>query len=165
MSFDATFWVAISFIIFFGLLVYFKIPQKILDILNNMILDIQKEISESEKLRLESKKLLENSQNKLDTAKEESLKIISKAREDGKKMIIDVNEKFHTSTEIKKNLTKAKILQMKEQTIKEIKNTSINLAIDTAKKVILEKVDQAKLDALFEKNLDDAKKSLKKINS
>ena len=33
---------------------------------------------------------------------------------------------------------------MKEQTIKEIKNTSINLAIDTAKKVILEKVDQAK---------------------
>ena len=52
---------------------------------------------------------------------------------------------------------------MKEQTIKEIKNTSINLAIDTAKKVILEKVDQAKLDALFEKNLDDAKKSLEKL--
>ena len=73
-----------------------------------MILDIQKEISESEKLRLESKKLLENSQNKLDTAKRSPLKIISKAREDGKKMIIDVNEKFHTSTEIKKILLKQK---------------------------------------------------------
>ena len=165
MSFDATFWVAISFIIFFGLLVYFKIPQKVLDILNNMISNIEKEISESEKLRLESKKLLDDSQNKLDTAKEESLKIISTAREDGKKMIIEVNEKFHRASDIKKNLTKAKISQMKDQAFKEIKNTSINLAIDSVKKVISETVDRTKLDALFEKNLDDAKKSLKKINS
>ena len=29
MSFDATFWVAVSFVIFFGILVYFKIPKKI----------------------------------------------------------------------------------------------------------------------------------------
>ena len=29
MKFDATFWVAISFIIFIGLFIYFKIPQKI----------------------------------------------------------------------------------------------------------------------------------------
>ena len=29
MTFDATFWVAISFVIFFGALAYFKIPEKI----------------------------------------------------------------------------------------------------------------------------------------
>ena len=47
MVIDATFWVAISFIIFIGGLVYLKIPQKINDLLNKLILDIKNEIDES----------------------------------------------------------------------------------------------------------------------
>ena len=47
MVIDATFWVAVSFIIFFGGLVYLKIPQKINEILNKLILDIKNEIDES----------------------------------------------------------------------------------------------------------------------
>ena len=72
MAFDATFWVAVSFIIFFGALVYLKIPQKVNELLSKMIVDIKNEISESEKLRMESKTLLDKAQNKLDTAKNES---------------------------------------------------------------------------------------------
>ena len=34
MVIDATFWVAVSFIIFFGVLIYLKIPQKINDVTN-----------------------------------------------------------------------------------------------------------------------------------
>ena len=41
MAFDATFWVAISFIIFFGVLVYFKIPQQVNELLGKMINDIK----------------------------------------------------------------------------------------------------------------------------
>ena len=37
MAIDATFWVAVSFIIFFGGLIYLKIPQKINEILNKLI--------------------------------------------------------------------------------------------------------------------------------
>ena len=66
MKFDATFWVAISFIIFFGGLIYLKIPKKINDLLNKMILDIKNELAESEKLRVESKILLDKAQEKLD---------------------------------------------------------------------------------------------------
>ena len=52
MVIDSTFWVAVSFIIFLALLVYFKIPQKINEILNKLILEIKTEIDESEKLRI-----------------------------------------------------------------------------------------------------------------
>ena len=68
MALDATFWVAVSFVIFFGGLIYLKVPQKINDILNKLILDIKNEIDESEKLRAEAKILLDNAQNKLNTA-------------------------------------------------------------------------------------------------
>ena len=69
MAIDATFWVAVSFIIFFGGLIYLKVPQKINEILNKLISDIKNEIDESEKLRTEAKTLLDNAQNKLDLAK------------------------------------------------------------------------------------------------
>ena len=51
MVIDSTFWVAVSFVIFFGILVYLKVPQKINEILNKLILDIKNEIDESEKLK------------------------------------------------------------------------------------------------------------------
>ena len=65
MAIDATFWVAVSFIIFFGALIYLKIPQKVSEMLDKMISDIKNEIDESEKLRTEAKTLLDNSQKKL----------------------------------------------------------------------------------------------------
>ncbi len=156
---DATFWVAISFIIFFGGLVYLKIPQKISEVLNKLILDIKNEIEESEKLRSESKILLNNAQNKLDSAQLENKKVLEQAKKETDELIIEMNDKFHKSSEIKKNLGENKITQMKEAALKEIKNVSVKIAVDSVK------IDKSKLDNLFEKNLEETKIALKKINS
>ena len=165
MTIDATFWVAISFVLFIGLLVYFKIPQKVNEILNNLISNIKNEIDESEKLRNEAKTLLDSSQTKLDDASNEAKKITDQAKKDSEKLIIEINEKFHRSAEIKKKLAQTKINQMKETALKEIKDTSIKMAVDSVKKIISTTVDKKKLDAIFEKDLEEAKTELKKINS
>ena len=165
MALDSTFWVAVSFFLFFGGLVYLKVPQKINEILIKLISDIKNEIDESEKLRTEAKTLLDNAQKKLDTAQNVSNEILEQAKKDSDKLIIDLNDKFHKSSEIKKNLTETKINQMKESAIKEIKDASIKIAVDSVKKIITTSVDKSKLDALFEKNLDETKEELKKINS
>jgi len=165
MVIDSTFWVAISFVIFFGALVYLKVPQKVNEILNKLISDIKNEINESEKLRTEAKTLLDNAQKKLDTAQTVSDEILEQAKRDSDKMVIELNDKFHKTSEIKKNLAENKISQMKEAAIKEIKDTSIKIAVDSVKKIITTSVDKSKLDALFQKNLDETKEELKKINS
>ena len=54
---------------------------------------------------------------------------------------------------------------MKNSAIKEIKNVSIKIAVDSVKKIITTSVDKSKLDTLFQKNLDETKEQLKKINS
>ena len=118
MSFDETFWVAVSFFIFFGLLAYFKIPQKINELLNKQISEIKNEIGESEKLRNEAKDLLENSQNKLNSASDEGNKIIDQIKKDSERLVIEMNDKFHKSAEIKKKLAETKINQMKDAQIK-----------------------------------------------
>ena len=165
MVIDSTFWVAVSFIIFFGGLIYLKVPQKINEILDKLILDIKNEIDESEKLRTEAKTLLENAQNKLDAAQIASNDIIEQAKKDSEKLIIDLNDKFHKTSEIKKNLAENKIGQMKDAAIKEIKDTSVKIAVESVKKIIITSIDKSKLDTLFQKNLDEAKEELKKISS
>ena len=165
MTIDATFWVAISFIIFFAGLIYLKVPKKINELFNKLILDIKNEIDESEKLRTEAKVLLDNAQKKLDSAQSESKKILEQAKKDGDRLVIEMNDKFHKSSEIKKNLAENKIAQMKEATLKEIKDVSIKIAVDSVKKIISTSIDKSKLDNLFEKNLEETKIALKKINS
>ena len=65
MTLDATFWVTISFFIFLGILVYFKIPQKVKDTLEGNILNIKNQISEAEKLKDDAKNMLIEQEKKL----------------------------------------------------------------------------------------------------
>ena len=163
--FDATFWVAVSFVIFFVGLIYLKVPQNVNSLLTKMIVDIKNEIDESEKLRSESKKLLDDAQSKLNSAEQEKKKIIDQANIEAEKLIKDMSEKFSKSAEIKKNLANIKISQMKDAAIKDIKDTSIKIAIEAVKKTMSTSVDKSKLDTLFEKNLEETKIELKKVNS
>ena len=105
MAIDASFWVAISFIIFLGGLIYLKIPQKINEILNKLISDIKNELDESEKLRSEAKILLDEAQAKLDTAEKISKDILEQAKKDSENLIIETNDKFHKSAELKKKFS------------------------------------------------------------
>ena len=163
MELDSTFWVAVSFVIFILVLVYFKIPQTVNNLLSKMIGDITNEIDESEKLRSESRQMLEQAQKKLSTAKDESKQILEAAKEDADKLIIEMNDRFFKSSEVKKNNAQKKITQMKEMALKEIRDTSVKLAIESVKKAINTSVDKSKLDELFKKNLEDTKSELKKI--
>ena len=163
--FDATFWVAVSFVIFFIGLIYLKVPQNVNSLLTKMIVDIKNEIDESEKLRSESKKLLDDAQSKLNSAEQEKKKIIDQANIEAEKLTKDMNGKFSKSAVIKKNLANIKISQMKDAAIKDIKDTSIKIAIEAVKKTISTSVDNSKLDTLFAKNLEETKIELKKVNS
>ena len=54
---------------------------------------------------------------------------------------------------------------MKETALKEIKDNSVKIAIESVRKVISTSIDKSKLDVIFEKNLEETKTELKKINS
>ena len=165
MVIDSTFWVAVSFVIFFGGLIYLKVPHKINEILNKLISDIKNEIDESEKLRTEAKTLLDNAQKKLDTAENVKNEILDQAKKDADRLIIELNDKFHKSSDLKKNLAENQFFQLKAYALLAINHASIKVAVDSVKKIITTSVDKSKLDTLFQKNLNETEEELKKINS
>ena len=165
MTIDATFWVAISFFIFLGILVYLKVPQKINNLLTDKINEMKKELNEAERLKFEAKDLLSNYENKIDKSKKETQDIINLAKKDTEKNILEKTKKFHQLIENKKRNAEQKIIQMKENALKDIKNTSVNISIEAVKHLIKNSIDEKKITKLYAKSLEQTKNSLKNLKA
>ena len=143
MTIDSTFWVAVSFFIFLGGLIYLKVPQKVNDSLIDQINQIKKELEEAEKLKVEAKNLLSDYESKIDKSKKETKEIINLANKDSEKNILEKTKKFHQMMENRKKNIEFKIIQMKNNALNEIKNlkqSSISniskIAIETSEEII-----------------------------
>ena len=165
MTIDATFWVAVSFFIFFGVLIYLKVPQKISNSLTDQINEMKKELDEAEKLKIEAKNLLSNYENKIDKSKKETREIINLAKKDSEKTILEITKKFHQIIENKKKNTEQKIVQMKENALKDIKNISVKISMEAVEHLIKNSIDKSKLEKLYIKSLEQAKTSLKYLKA
>ena len=161
MSIDATFWVAVSFFIFVGVLFYFKVPQKIFDSLDQNIKKIKKDLDDAEKLKDDAKNILSEYETKLSKSKQEINILMKKAQEESEKNMIKINNEFHNIFENRKKLAEEKIKQMKTQTIKDLKNSSVDIAILSLEKIIKNSIDKKKLDKIYISSIDEAKKILK----
>ena len=161
MNIDATFWVAVSFLIFVGLIFYLKVPQKIGQSLDESIKKIKEEIDNAEKLKDEAKNILSEYESKVDKSKEEIKNLIHKAEKQAEANIIKTNEEFHNIVENRKKAAEEKIKQMKTQAIKDVKNSSVDIAIRSVEKIIKNSIDKKKLDKIYISSIDEAKKILK----
>ena len=161
MNFDATFWVAVSFFLFVGVLLYFKVPQKIFTTLDESINKIKKDIEEAEKLKEESKNILSDYEAKLDKSKVEIDLMIKNAQKESESNIIKINDQFHKIFENRKKMAEEKIKQMKLQATKDIKNYSVEVAIIALEKIIKNSIDKKKLDKIYVSSVNEAKKILK----
>ena len=162
MIIDATFWVAISFIIFLGVLIYFKIPQKVIATLNESINSIKHEIGNAEALKEESKNILSEYENKIGNAKDEIKQMIDAATEDADRNVLKTNEDFHVQMENRKKNTEDRIKQMKNQALKDIKNASVKISIQAVEDLLKKSLDKNKLNKIFTSSVEETKLALKR---
>ena len=165
MIIDATFWVMVSFFSFIGLLIYFKIPQKIKKALEENIKNIRNQIDEADKLKEDAKNILTEHEKKISSSKNEVKQMISKATEEAEKNAIKANEDFHNVMEARKKNAEERIKQLKNQALKDIKNTSVKIAIDSVEKLIKNSMDKSKLDKIYSSSIEETKLALKKKSS
>ena len=165
MIIDATFWVTVSFLIFIGILIYFKIPQKVKSILEDNISTITNQINEAEKLKEEAKNILIENEKKISDSKIQVKKMINKANEEAEKNVIKINEEFHKTMESRKYNAEERIRQLKSQAIKDIKNASVLIAIESVEKLLKNSLDKSKLDNIYKSSIEETKLALKKKSS
>ena len=162
MNIDATFWVAISFFIFLGLLLYFKIPEKIKYFLDQSIENIKKQINDAENLKEEAKLILSEHEKKISNSKVEIKNMIDNANNVAEKNILKTNKEFYELMESRKKNAEERVRQMKEQAVKDIKNASVKIAVQSVVQLFKNSIDKSKLDKLFNESIEETKIALKK---
>ena len=165
MMIDATFWVMISFFLFIGLLIYFQIPQKIKTTLEENISSIKGQIDEADKLKEDAKNILTEHEKKISNSKAEVKSMINKASEEAEKNIIKTNQNFLNLMKNRKRNTEERIRQLKNQAVKDIKNTSVKIAIESVEKLLKNSLDKSKLDKIYMSSIEETKLALKKKSS
>jgi len=165
MTIDATFWVMVSFFLFIGLLIYFQIPQKIKSSLDENIGGIKNQIDEADKLKEDAKNILTEHEKKISNSKAEVELLISKANEQAEKNIIKTNQNFHNLMDNRKKNAEERIKQLKNQALKDIKNTSVKIAIESVEKLLKNSLDKSKLDKIYTSSIEETKLALKKKSS
>ena len=160
--FDATFWVAISFVLFIILILYKNVPKFVLNQIDIKISELKSKIDEAENLKSSSEKLLSNVQGKLEKSEKDRTEILRKAQKISEDEIAITTEKLQRSLENKETAAFNKIKQAKNDAINQIKKEATEIAIETVKKVIIENLDIKKQEEI---NFLKLKNSIKKLEN
>ncbi|MEO8668407.1 MAG: hypothetical protein ABI399_07825 [Bauldia sp.] len=78
--FEAPFWALVALVLFFGVLIYMKVPGTLAGSLDKRAADIRKELDEARRLREEAEALLAEYQRKARDAASEAAQIIDQAK-------------------------------------------------------------------------------------
>ena len=111
------------------------------------------------------KNILTEHEKKISNSKKEVKEMISKANAEAEKNVIKTNEEFHILMDSRKKNAEERIRQLKNQALKDIKNASVKIAIESVEKLIKNSLDKSKLDKIYNSSLEETKLALKKKSS
>jgi F-type H+-transporting ATPase subunit b len=158
--FDATFFVAVSFLLFVVFVVWIGLPGSILNALDERSANIQKELDEARILHEEAQSLLAKEKRKLEKCDEEVKEILKKASDQA--VLLAENSKKTLEEEIQRKQKQAdlKISQARDEAIREVKSKATDLSVIIAKEYLKENIDDKISSELVDKSIEDLKRNL-----
>ena len=156
MLHDPTFWVAIAFLGFVALLVYFKVPKMISGALDSRAEKIKSDLDEAEELLKEAQDLLATYQKKQRDAADEAKQIRASAEDEAKRIAQHGEERLVAALERRKKLAMDRIGQAEAAALEQVRARTVDLALEATRDLLASKVSADKADAM----LDDAIKEL-----
>ena len=132
---DAT-WVAIGFVLFILMLIYFKVPGQITKILDNRAEKIKNELDEAKKLREEAQAMLADFQKKNKEAEKSAKALIDEAKKIAKNYEKEAKAKFDENMERRKKLLDEKLKRAEVEALNQIKNDITDIVFDAIDKTL-----------------------------
>ena len=158
--FDATFFVALSFVLFVFFVIWVGLPSTIIKSLDERSKKIKNELDEARALHEEAQKLLANEKRKLEKCDSDVKEILKKASDQA--ALITEKSNILLQEEIKRKQKQAdiKIDQAKDDAIREVKAKAAELSLIIAKEYLKENIDDKISSDLIDKSIIDLKNNL-----
>jgi F-type H+-transporting ATPase subunit b len=144
--YEPEFWVAVSFFIFIGVLVYFGVHMKVVSALDARALLISKELEEARRLREEAEKVLADYRRKLGDVVTEVDNITALATTEAKTLAAETRQSLKEYFDRRIKLAEEKIARAEMEAVRELRNDVVDAAIAAAQNLIAAKLtpDRAK---------------------
>ena len=159
MYFDETAWVAIAFLLFV-IFVWKKGKKAILSLLDERSLLIEKELNEAKSLKEEALEELRLALQNQKNVSDEAENLIKNAKEIAKKIQEEANLKSLEMIKRKEEQAKQKILSLEAEAIKNIKEITSSIVIESSKNYIKQKLDNKENNNLVSKSSNEIKSSI-----
>jgi F-type H+-transporting ATPase subunit b len=155
---DTTFWVAVAFLLFIALLVYFAVPRKIISALDKRAEGIQQELAEARRLREEAQSILADYQRKQRDAEQEANDIIAQAEREAQAYAQETRQQFEDMLSRRVQMADEKIARAESQAVSEVRSRAVDASVEAAEQIIADKLDEDKARALVEQSVEQLKK-------
>ena len=153
-------WVAIAFIIFGGVVLYYKLPGRIAAALDHRSAAIARELEEARKLRAEAEALLADYKQRAENAHVEAEEILTQAEREAAAYAKEAREAFDEMIARRLNVAEQKIKLEEEKARKQIRAQAAELAVSTAEQLIEQKMSGTVAENTITASLDRIKKRL-----
>ncbi|MBJ6372161.1 F0F1 ATP synthase subunit B [Sedimentitalea arenosa] len=149
---NTDFVVTVSFILFLGVLAYYKVPGMLGGMLDKRAEGIKSELDEARALREEAQTLLASYERKQKEVQEQADRIVASAREDAKLAAEKAREDLKTSIARRLAAAEDQLDSAQSAAIKDVRDQAIMIAVAAAKEVIAKQMTAAEGNRL----IDDA---------
>lgn len=157
---DPAFFVLIAFAIVIGVFWKAGLHKTIASGLDKRAHKIADELDQARKLREEAQELLAQYQRRQREAEDEAKGIIEQARRDAERHAVESREKINAQIERRAKAAEDKIARAEAQAIAEVRGQIADLAIETARNIIIQRMDQGAQAALVEKAISELRGKL-----
>ena len=158
--FGAEFWVAVAFVIFVGVLIYFRVHKMAVDAIDARRARIQTELDEARRLKEEAQALLEQYQQKQLEAEREAADIIAGAKAEADRLAVEAAAKMEDFLARRTKMAEAKIAQAEAQALADVRAAAADAAVAAAEIILKETVRGKVADDLLAKGIADLKGKL-----
>jgi F-type H+-transporting ATPase subunit b len=140
MLYTPEFWVAVSFLLFVGILIKMGVPALVTKALDDRADTVRKELDQARRLREEAQDLLADYQRKQRAADDEAKAIIEEARREAEAMKAESARTLKEQLERRTRLAEEKIARAEAQAVSEVRAAAVDVAMSTAERLISEKL-------------------------
>jgi F-type H+-transporting ATPase subunit b len=158
--FEAEFWVAVAFVIFIGVLGYFRVHELLLKSIDDRRERIKAEFDEARRLKAEAEALLATYRRKQQEAEHEAQAIVAGARTEAERLATESEAKIEEFVVRRTKMAENKIAQAEAQALADVRSAAAEVAVAAAKTILTRTVKDKVADNLLAKGIEDFKGKL-----
>lgn len=158
--FEAETWVAIAFVAFIGVLIYFRVQKLMLDGIDQRRDRIRTEFDEARRLKEEAQALLAEYQSKYRAANDEAAAIIASAQAEAERLAGEARAKAEDFLARRTRMAETKIALAETQALADVRAAAADAAVAAAEAILRVKVKGKAADDLIDKGLRDLESKL-----